>query len=460
MNSKILTVLFLITNLALSAQTYWTGPSVNFSKGPLNISDSGRFLVHENGEPFFYLGDTAWELFHRLNREEAEKYLENRRSKGFTVIQAVVLAEFNGLNEANAYGDKPLFENDVRKPNEKYFEHVDWVMKKAEEKGLYIGLLPTWGDKVDSQWGIGPEIFTVEAAAIYGSWIGNRYKDAPNIIWINGGDRSGGEDNTVVWNALGDAIKSVDTTHLMTYHPWGGHSSSEWFHNEKWLDFNMMQSGHSDRFIPNFRQLTHDRGLEPAKPTLDGEPCYEEHAINWNPEFGWFDDADVRQMAYWGVLAGACGTTYGAHPIWQFYDEIRDPVTHARIHWEKAMDLPGALQMMYVRKLIESRNWLEMVPANQIIKESQQGEKSTIMAVRGNDFAIIYAPFTTTIRVNHEQLFGDAFKAWWYNPRTGNAEAIEVSKMGDHSEFTHSVTGIDWILVIDAQSAGYGAPGS
>jgi hypothetical protein len=85
----------------------------------LRVSDNHRFIVTEQGEPFFWLGDTAWELFHRLNREEAIRYLDDRASKGFTVVQAVALAELNGLGATNAYGHLPLLENDPTKPDVK-----------------------------------------------------------------------------------------------------------------------------------------------------------------------------------------------------------------------------------------------------------------------------------------------------------------------------------------------------
>ncbi len=52
----------------------------------MRISANQRFLVHDDGTPFFYLGDTAWELFHRLTLAEAEQYLRDRAAKGFTVI--------------------------------------------------------------------------------------------------------------------------------------------------------------------------------------------------------------------------------------------------------------------------------------------------------------------------------------------------------------------------------------
>ena len=298
MMKHVLLFILLFGIISLQAQeTKWQRPSVDFRNGKLQVSANKRFIEFENGAPFFYLADTGWELFHRLTKVDAEKYLENRRQKGFTVIQTVVLAELDGLNVPNMEGEKPLIDNDPAKPNEKYFTHVDWVIKKAAEKGIFIGLLPTWGDKVDKQWGVGPVIFNKENAFQYGRWIGNRYKDCPNIIWINGGDRQGGGTNFAVWNALANGIKSVDKNHLMTYHPWGGSSSSKWFQDQDWLDFNMMQTGHGERSYAAYKKLLiPDYHLNPVKPTFDGEPRYEDHPCDWKPEIlGWFDDADVRQ---------------------------------------------------------------------------------------------------------------------------------------------------------------------
>jgi hypothetical protein len=138
----------------------------------LKVSDNHRFLVTQKGEPFFWLGDTAWELFHRLNREEAELYLKNRAERRYTVIQAVVIAELDGLKTPNPYGHTPLEKNDPTKPNEDYFKHVDWIVAKANALGLYIGMLPTWGN----QWHKTNAIFTAENAEIYGEWLGRRYK--------------------------------------------------------------------------------------------------------------------------------------------------------------------------------------------------------------------------------------------------------------------------------------------
>jgi len=273
---KIICLLLGISVICLTShcqENPWKGSSADLNHGKLKISENKRFLVFEDNTPFFYLGDTGWELFHRLNKEDTEKYLENRRSKGFTVIQAVALAELDGLNTPNAEGHRPLIDNDPLKPNEAYFQHVDWVIRKAAEKGIFIGLLPTWGDKVDKRWGTGPVIFNKEDAFRYGQWIGNRYKDFPNIIWINGGDRDGGGDNKPIWEALANGIKSADKDHLMTFHPWGERSSSEWFHDSAWLDFNMSQTGHG-----------HARRLIESRPFLSRIPDQSMIAPGYFPE--------------------------------------------------------------------------------------------------------------------------------------------------------------------------------
>lgn len=118
---------------------------------PIYPDSSGRFLVTQSGQPFFWLADTAWELFHRLNRAEVEYYLETRRQQGFNVIQAAILAELDGLHTSNANGHVALLGDDPTRPNEPYFRFVDEIIHLAAEKGLYLGLLPTWADKITAQ---------------------------------------------------------------------------------------------------------------------------------------------------------------------------------------------------------------------------------------------------------------------------------------------------------------------
>src|ERR1017187_4733938 len=158
---------------------------------PLKVSENKRFLVTADGKPFFWMGDTGWELFHRLNKTDAVFYFKKRSGQGFNVIQAVVLAELDGLHSPNANGDLPLIHDDPLQPNAAYFNYIDTLLELAAKNNIYIALLPRWGDKVyKNKWGKGPEIFNESNAYAYGRWLGTRYKKHSNIIWVIGGDRS------------------------------------------------------------------------------------------------------------------------------------------------------------------------------------------------------------------------------------------------------------------------------
>ena len=149
--------------------------------------------MQEDGSPFFYLADTAWELFHRLTKEEARLYIGERSRQGFNVIQAVALSEFDGLRTPNAYGRCPLLESDGEydpaKPDldgeYSYWDHVDYIINTAAQYGIYIALLPTWGDKFNIKWGKGPEIFDEQNAYAYGSFIAKRYCGFDNKTFIS-----------------------------------------------------------------------------------------------------------------------------------------------------------------------------------------------------------------------------------------------------------------------------------
>jgi hypothetical protein len=455
--------LIFIFHVLIAQEVKWQGKSVDFSHGKLKVSENNRFLVFDDGTPFFYLGDTAWELFHRLSKVDAEKYLENRREKGFTVIQAVILAELDGLNTPNMEGEKPLINNDPTKINEAYFKHVDWVIRKAEEMGLFIGLLPTWGDKVDKQWGVGPVIFNAENAEKYGEIVGNRYKDFKNIIWINGGDRQGGGNNLPIWNALAKGIKTFDKSHLMTFHPSGYSSSSKWFHNENWLDFNMMQTGHGERSYEVYSKLmVADYNLIPTKPTFDGEPRYEDHPHNWKPEeLGWFDDADVRQAAYWDLFTGGFGHTYGCHAIWQMLAPGREPVGFARNTWQADLDLPGAWDMVHVRNLMESRPFTDRIPFQEIVQNKNQPVTEFISATRGNDYVMVYIPTGLEAVLDLKLCGWENAKVWWYNCQTGESSNSGEVETNHEKKFKPKTEGRgnDWVLVLDNAKMGFNAPG-
>jgi hypothetical protein len=430
---------------------------------PVRVSENHRYLIDGDGKPFFYLGDTAWELFHRLDLVEADVYLRDRAAKRFTVIQAVVLAEYGGLDVPNAYGHLPLADCDPTRPVEAYFEHVDRVVDRAEELGLVVGMLPTWGDKWNKKWGQGPEVFTPDNAGVFGEFLGRRYRDRP-IVWILGGDRPVENDRhrEIIRAMAGGLVKGDGGRHLITYHPMGGKSSADYFHAEDWLAFNMLQSGH-DYDRANFDRITADYNRVPTKPCLDGEPGYEDHPAGFKAANGYLDDWEARKFAYWALFAGACGHTYGCHDIWQFYGPGRSPITAARTPWRKAIGLPGAGQMRYARDLIESRPVLIRVPDPSLLASDPGRGGDHVQATRAGDgsYAFIYSasghPFTVAL----DRLTGDTLKASWYDPRTGTSTAAGTVERAGRREFRPPSRGRrqDWVLVLDDPAWGYPAPG-
>ena len=423
----------------------------------IKVSDNKRFLVFEDGKPFFYLADTAWELFHRATRGDAERYLNHRAAHGYTVIQAVVLAEFNGLNDPTPYGQTPLQGNDPTKPNEEYFKHIDYIVNLASKLGLTMGMLPTWGDKWNKAWGAGPVIFNPQNARIYGKWLGNRYKDVP-LIWILGGDRpiETAEQRATI-EAMAAGLREGDGgNHLMTFHPVGGKTSSEYFHDADWLDFNMWQSGH-DRNRANYNDIASDYERTPRKPVLDGEPGYEDHVASFNPDNGYLDDWDNRKSCYRALFAGACGHTYGCHPIWQFFSYDHEPVNNLRRTWVEALNLPGGRQMQYAKKLLLSRPYLTRIP-DQSLLVSPMGEASHhVQATRDANgyYAFVYLPTAKSVEIATSSLAGQTLVAHWYDPRTGAARFIGTFPRTGHLTFTPPGVGPDWILILDDESKGY-----
>ena len=428
----------------------------------LKISDNRRFLQNEDGTPFFYLADTAWELFHRLTLEETEFYLDTRKVQGFNVIQTVLISEMDGLRTANAYGQLPLIEMNPENPNPEYFEFVEQVLKLAEKREMYLAIVPTWGDKIDQVFGIGPEIFNESNAFAYGKWLGKRFCSRPNIIWMNGGDRTGGGNNYAIWDALGKGIKSEDQNHLMTFHPFGDASSSMWFHDADWLDFNVCQSGHSMRNYPNHMMITYDYMRQPVKPCLDSEPRYEEHAVNWKPDInGFFNDYDVRQAAYWAVFAGACGHTYGTHPVWQMYDKIREPIGFVRYTWKEALALKGASQLIHLQNLILSRPYFERIPDQSILNSPKVGEEH-IRCTRGNSYLFCYLSSGGEVELNADRIPWNQSNAWWFDPRSGISTFIGFFEKTQIKCFTSRSQGraADWVLVLDNAAINFPVPGN
>lgn len=434
----------------------------------LQVSANGRYLETCAGVPFFWLADTAWELLHRLNLEESELYLRTRAAQSFNVIQTVLLAEFSGVTTNNASGRTPLHMNEDGQPDParpdtdgpySYWDHVDAVLELTRSHGIYAALLPTWGDKFNLKWGKGPEIFTPENAYTYGRWLGERYGKHPQVIWVLGGDRAlETKLHFDITASMVEGLKQGGAVQLMTFHPPGCESSSRQFHDEPWLDFNMIQSGHGEREITNDRRVQQDYDREPAKPTLDAEPCYEDIPVGFRGELGYFDAADVRKAAYYALFSGAMGHTYGHHSIWSMYRGGDDLIESNQqgdyfiMSWREALHRPGAAQMRHLRALLEQEMGRDLKPNLDLLHFNRTGA-NRMAALQNRENAYIYLPNGLYVDVVMRYIEGKQIRAAWFCPRTGerteaSSNAAVLNQGIERYTAPTSGRGNDWILIL------------
>ncbi|MBR5365954.1 MAG: DUF4038 domain-containing protein [Clostridia bacterium] len=367
----------------------------------LKIHPDRRHLTDEAGRTVYLIGDTAWELFHCLDREEAIRYLDCRAEQRFNFIQSVILSERGGLTEPNAYGRLPLLPDeggipDPTRPDlggeHSYFDHVEFIVSAAEERGLRMGILPTWGDKFNASFGGGPEIFTPENAFSYGKWLAGRLHHHDNIVWILGGDRPLTEEkHFAVVDAMAAGLREGDGGRfLITYHPMGAQSSSAYVHDRDWLDFNMFQSGHGWPTTPSHDMAAHDRSLSPVKPTMDGEQRYEDHPINFQPEKGYFDAVDVRVTMWRNLFSGTAGNTYGHHGVWPMH---RSENRYFPNTWELSLHRPAAESVRHFAAFTEQNDCALFEPIRDAVLDNDPGANEVIaVLVRGENRAHLLSP--------------------------------------------------------------------
>jgi hypothetical protein len=467
--NRILTLLFAVLVLTtLSAQDKKDRFDTPWKNGKLKVSDNHRFLQFENGKPFFWLGETAWLLPSRSNREEASYFLGETAKNGFNVVQISILHDINAMN---AYGQWALpngfdFKNIDQKGTYNYWQHVDYIVKEAERRGLYIGLVCVWGGNVKAG------LVSVDDAKKYGKFLAERYKDAPNVIWLIGGDQPG-SIKPEVWEAMATTIKSIDKNHLMTYHPFGRTTSATWFNNASWLDFNMFQSGHrrygqvkgdGDLTVePNteedsWRFVERSQAIQPVKPVLDGEPSYEgiPQGLHDFTQPRWKAE-DVRRYAYWSVFAGSFGHTYGNNSTMQMLHPGYSPAYGATLPWYESIHDAGCQQMRYLKALMLTFPYFDRVGDQSIISSTNGMQYERVIATRGNDYMLVYNYTNRLVEIDLTKISGEKKHGWWMNPSDGSLEYIGELK-NEKKTFFHSSgyrAGNDRVLIITDATTSY-----
>jgi len=420
----------------------WSGLALA-TQYPLKLNTDNRHLEDQLGQPFLINGDTPWSLIVGLTKTEADFYLEDRRSRGFnSVIVNLIEHAFGG--PANREGNLPFNPvNDFTQPNELYFQHADWVINKAAEKGILVILTPAYlGYNCGSE-GWCSEVKATSLANLrgYGNYLGNRYKDYDNVIWMHGGDVAAGDFGALDHvNAIADGIREIDPGKLFTAHGvrW---SSAINDYNEPWLEINNTYSDCNSSALNTRRDFQHS----PVIPFFYAEGRYEGESST--------DGRCLRSQAYWSVLGGSTGHFFGNNPIWLF-----------ATGWEAALDLPGSHSMTYFGDLFATRPWSLLVPDyDEAIVGGNRGNITTndyVMAARASDGSVImaYLPKSSTVTVNMATVAGSAADAWWYDPENGNSQYIGEFTTSGLQNFTPPDNS-DWVLVIDNADLGFPTPG-
>ncbi|MBN1675562.1 MAG: DUF4038 domain-containing protein [Kiritimatiellae bacterium] len=440
--------------------------------GKLRVSSDGHFMQHEDGTGFFWLGDTAWHLG-RMPPADIDRYMRNRAQQGFTVTQVIAslwtLPNYAG--EVAFEGDGPPYA-EVRF-NETYWAHMDLIVLKAKENGLHVALVPFWGRNADNPfhnapWNTGlhgqcfadPDTHNYE----FGKALGARYANEPHVLWIVSGEyhtpyyhhkyRPLPQIHIDRLKRLAAGIRAGDTgRHLMTIHPLIFLSSSDDFHHEDWLDFNMIQSHSGSDYIPQL--IGGDWELLPPKPTVNGEPAYEgaRAAERTSAHTLPFDSAWAqRYQAYWSVFSGAAGFTYGHQLV--FGCAVNHETLHALLaEWQTfpgtlpqdALDAPGAASLQHLRRLIECKPIQSRIPDQALLTvnsrgsvcrsyDHEPGSASPGLRCATRDrhgkWAFVYSTRGLMFKLVLSRLANGSASAFWFNPRNGlwrvgKAEHIE-----------------------------------
>lgn len=446
----------------------------------LRVSDDGRYLVTEDGAPFTWLADTAWTLPQRIKADDVEYYLRRRKEQGFTVLQLVALDPERDVLMRSPSGEPALIDGDLTRPNERYFAYLDWILDRAERHGFHVLLLPVWGQLVTGDnWMGGTFDVTVTQENAYGfaRWIGARYRDRKSIMWCLGGDRQPvhrGVDYRGVWRRMAEGLAEGVLGHPMTfdapreawralpiaYHPSCEDlehcsSSTYWGRDESWLAVTMLQSGHGLDARSWELMATERARPGAARPVWDGEPAYEDMPTSWPPTGPRHGAWMVRRRAYWSLLAGAFGVTYGHCSMWSSIAE-KERNDMFRMSWFEALDADAANQMRYLRAFLEESGVVGSVPCAQAVLSPVTGSltdhvQSSLSEDGSRLFAYLPSGGRACLRV--PEGWATAW-CWWYNPRTGDICGPVPHGVDDgciDATAPGAGEGEDWLLIADAK---------
>lgn len=426
-------------------------PRTASANGYLSVSANGKYIIDEEGQPFFIVGDAAWSLIAELDKSGAVTYLSDRASRGFnTIIVNLLEHHFATYAPANIDGDFPFAGTAFQSsPNERYFAHADYVIEQARMHGITVLLFPAYAGHVCNSEGWCAEMQAATDSQMYawGQYVGSRYTQYPNIIWVIGGDvdPSAYPNLRSRLNQVALGIRASDSRHsLVTAHNDRGQSAMDVWTGSPWLTLNAVYGTSTSMAA----QCASNYSRSEALPLFAFEDYYEnEHSMT---------DLDLRKEGYWAVLSGCtCGRIFGNNPIWGF--------SWFSTNWQNALGSTGSVQAALIGRLMRSREfWLMAPDLDHTVMTAGYGSESTLAVTSrtSNGHTIVsYIPEQRAVEIDLTRVSGSSAKSWWFNPQTGSSTLIGIFPNAGVQQFMPPDQN-DWVLVIDDASLELPAPGS
>jgi hypothetical protein len=395
--------------------------------GFLTVADDGRSFEHADGTPFFWLGDTAWPAGAKATSDEWERYLDRRVAQGFNVVQVNTLPQWDASRPRGRY---PFGEEwDLESPDPGYFRALDDLVAAAHERGVVPALVAVWRNYVaDDRDPTFPKTFTPEQAARYACYLGARY-GAYGATWFVSGDSGLDEGVLEVYAAAARALRESVTHPLLTLHMISSITTSEAANEMEWFDYHLYQSGHhyGEQQRNAYRYAVESRDFDPARPVVNGEPCYERHGYFEEPELRVPREA-VRRAGWWSVLSGAnAGLTYGAHGIWHWHRQ-GEHVSHAEDRgmpepWEEALSYPGAADVALLKSIVTRFSVGSLEPRQDAVPSAPETVRAAEFPDDGS--LLVYTPDPRPLEVDASALTFEVEAVSWLDPETGRRRPVE-----------------------------------
>lgn len=369
--------------------------------------DENRQGFQKNGKRFFYLADTCWSAFTNIEEDDWIYYLNLRRQQGFNALQINILPQWDACETKRdcfplPTQDKVHFQ--YTEWNSDYFAHARKMCMMAKEKGFELALAVLWCNYVPGTWASSKMPQNIMPIGFLDSYLEKVHRTFSDLkpVYLISGDTDFSDEADVYYGRALDYLKERAKDSLFTFHIRGRYLDLPQKFAEK-IDFYMYQSGHNAQ--PENAKMPYYLAGEfctkkPARPVMNGEPCYEQMGFSRNM-YGRFGRYEVRRAAWQSILGGACaGITYGAAGIYA-WDTLgkKAPLSSEGFDkpnpWNLAVHYPGAWDYGYIPYLLDMYKITYIVQCRELLAVPKEG--MAVGSCREKNLLLVYAPYNTAV---------------------------------------------------------------